>query len=350
VSPYDLVTLRCTPSGTPSARKANWGLLFESSTAGEGIIMTGTSDDWPSQSAVEYNSLVAFGPYTIWTSTFKDRQTYITQPYIELSKLHVVLSTGPGSGQNYKFTIQKNEQDTDLAVTISDSSTKGADTTHSVAFDGDDDALIESDPSASVSQVYAMWGLVSKHVYTKTLEESVNIAGNFSSDYHAPIPPSGYSVFVSGSEYYRIYNVFSVKYDEPGIILTDIPRFEIETDNITGRRLTHYGVGKGCKIYRNGELQFCGEIEPRAFKKGDQGSTMTFGGPHLGYSCLKNRVCDYYRADNNSYAPVVNPWQFGRKTTTANALVDGLRPDEIMECLIGTKFIWQEWFENNPNL
>ena len=154
-------------------------------------------------------------------------------------------------------------------------------------------------------------------------------------------------VFVSGVE---VPNVFEVSWEEPKASLTDVPQFEILTDNITGRRMNSYNVNEEVIIYRHGEVVFKGLVEPREFNRASSGSVMKVGGPHYGYAKLQQRVCDYYRADNNSYAPVVNPWQFGRLTTTANALVDGLRPDEIMQCLIGVKFIWQEWFDSHDFL
>ena len=183
------------------------------------------------------------------------------------------------------------------------------------------------------------------------LTETV-LCGDARSFEHTPlITESGYTVLVDDEGYERVYNVFSVKYDDPSIVLTDVPTFEVETDNITGRNINKYNVGKGCKIYRNRILKFFGIIEPRSFGKSSSGSTMTFGGVHKGYKYLQDRVCDYYRAENNSYAPVVNPWRFGRKTSDEdNTLIDGLRPDEIMRCLIGSKFIWQEWFTNHDFL
>ena len=158
----------------------------------------------------------------------------------------------------------------------------------------------------------------------------------------------GWVVYVEGSDYTVVPNIFSITYNDPSIVLTDVPEFEIETDNLTGRNINKYCVGKKCQIYKDSALMFQGIIEPRSFEKSSSGSKMKFGGVHEGYHYLKNRVCDYYRANNNDYAPYVNPWQFGRLTSTSNnELVDGLRPDEIMQCVIGTKFIWQEWFDNH---
>jgi hypothetical protein len=151
--------------------------------------------------------------------------------------------------------------------------------------------------------------------------------------------------------YTEVFNTYSITYEDPKISLTDPPKFEVETDNVTGRRLNRYGSGKKILVYRDGQVVFNGVIEPHSFEKSSSGSTMKIGGISEGYKLLQDRVCDYYRASNNSYAPVVNPWQFGRLTnSTSNALVDGLRPDEIMKCVLGTKCIWQEWFDNHDYL
>jgi len=156
-----------------------------------------------------------------------------------------------------------------------------------------------------------------------------------------------YAVFVANEE---VPNVFKCKYDDPSITTSNIPTFEVETDNITGRNINEYSIGSEVLIYRYGTLVFKGIVQPRNFEKSADGSKMTFGGNHKGYDNLANRVCDYYRANNLSYAPVVNPWRFGRKTDESDELVDGVRPDDIIKCLIGEKFIWQEWFDNHDYL
>jgi len=210
---------------------------------------------------------------------------------------------------------------------------------------GDDDPF-----SGTLSETITLTDTVRPHPSTLRLNETITPLEGLTNTPFYPPPTYGYSVYVEGSGYLKVPNIFKIEYDDPSISVTDVPEFEIETDNITGRHINQYNVGKGCKIYKDGTLVFLGEVMPREFKKSRDGSRMSFGGYHMGYNNLRNRVCDYYRADNNSYAPVVNPWQFGRKITTANALVDGLRPDEIIECLIGTKFIWQEWFDNHDYL
>jgi hypothetical protein len=188
---------------------------------------------------------------------------------------------------------------------------------------------------------------------TLNLSENITLTDGLAKQYiEAPLE-LGYSVLVEedAGEFYRLRNVKATWFEDANIVLTDIPEFGVETDNVTGRRINKHNVGKGCLIYRNAVKMFNGVIEPRSFSKGSGKHTMDFGGPHQGYQHLTNRVCDYYRADNNSYAPVVNPWRFGRKTSdTDNTLIDGVRPEEIMKCLIGTKFIWQEWFENHDFL
>jgi len=364
VSPHDRIMIKCNNTNTPTTTTAMWGVVFESDTNNE-CVFFGAAINFPSQSETEYNSL--HSAYDQWDNLEDDHEQVMIAGAI-IKKLHVQVYNAPEAGKSFTYTIRKNNADTNITCTISDTSTQAADTTASAEYNWFDDACIACTPSAGYpNRDYVLSSVVctgfkilveninaddsfALKVAALSLEDGISINDALSMDYFEVIPKTGYSVFVEGSDYFRVYNIFSVKYDEPGILLSQIPTFEIETDNITGRRLNQFSIGKGCKIYRDGVLQFYGEIEPRGFKKGTQGSTMTFGGPHQGYNHLKNRVCDYYRADNNSYAPVVNPWQFGRKTTTTNALVDGLRPDEIMECLIGTKFIWQEWFDNHDYL
>lgn len=158
------------------------------------------------------------------------------------------------------------------------------------------------------------------------------------------IPASGYAVLLNNIEWVD-WNTIS--YEDPAISLTDVPEFQLTTDNVSGRHTDMFNTGDDIKIYRNRNLVFYGEVEDRTFKKASSGTVCTIAGPHKGYKALKDHVCDYYRAQNIYYAPAVNPWQYGRKVDDSQALVDGLRPDEIMECLLGTKFVWQEWCLNH---
>lgn len=150
-------------------------------------------------------------------------------------------------------------------------------------------------------------------------------------------------VLVNSTEY--VDNLFTVGWEQPHLNLADVPQFEFTTDNAHGRNYNMHGIGKDIKIYRNGSLEFYGVIEPKSFSKGNNGSTVTVKGKHKGYLAMQKAICEGYRTSEG----FINPWQWGRKDVSGNE-IDGINPTDIMKNLIGTKFTYQEFFDNSKAL
>ena len=78
-----------------------------------------------------------------------------------LSDFNMVLTTAPGAGKSWAFTVMKNGVDTDIVVTISGTDTTGADTAHTVVFAPGDTMSIKSIPSGTPAAAGPMkWGLL----------------------------------------------------------------------------------------------------------------------------------------------------------------------------------------------
>lgn len=146
-------------------------------------------------------------------------------------------------------------------------------------------------------------------------------------------------VLVDNTEY--VDNLYSVNWEQPHLNLSDVPQFEFNTDNFHGRNYNTHAIGKDVKIYRNGGLEFYGVIEPKSFSKGAGGASVNVKGKHKGYLNMQKSICEGYRVTEG----FVNPWQWGRKDVSGNE-IDGINPSDIFKNLIGTKFTFQEFFDN----
>lgn len=147
----------------------------------------------------------------------------------------------------------------------------------------------------------------------------------------------------------------------PAIALTDIPDAEITLPNQGGRN-AQWVAGRRVRIYRNGELEFDGIIQPRKLMKSSSASSKAqIHAIHRAYLRLQRFYCnsyDYAESGATIFGTTVNPWKYrvfrdvtqSVTSTGEFPAVDGVRPDQVFECLIGTRFIWQEFFEDTSAL
>lgn len=153
--------------------------------------------------------------------------------------------------------------------------------------------------------------------------------------------------------------------DEPDIKADEIPRFELRVPNDSGVEGYRLAIGKEISIYRAGERRFPGIVTYCNLEASPpQGRFATVRGIHKGYALLRARVCDSYDFDEDGNpittrdAVTVNPWHYFVHRKAGGTLdiygqappVDIVRPDEIVECLAGTKFVYQHSFEDNSHL
>jgi hypothetical protein len=90
------------------------------------------------------------------TATQSNATTYI--PFnCTMSNFYVYLTTSPGEGKNYTFTVQKNGINQGLTVTITDTATSAADLINSVTFSSGDILTITSVPVGTPNFTEVRW-------------------------------------------------------------------------------------------------------------------------------------------------------------------------------------------------
>jgi hypothetical protein len=159
----DEVYIECTPINTPAgAPQCRGALAFTATTPGESQFSGVTVNTGPSVTLTNYIYPNYLGPsVTHWNSTEASRQAYASPQGFTLSKLRVKLTTAPGSGNSYAFTVRKNAAGGGLGVTISDAATTGNDLSNFVAFSGTDRLSFESVPTSNPTATGIMtWALV----------------------------------------------------------------------------------------------------------------------------------------------------------------------------------------------
>lgn len=121
VSAGDTISLRCDPIGTPSGKSTAWGFVFTPSTAGDSVILFGSSAI-PSAVANSFENIGSSANGN-WNATEANRQNVYQVATVK--NMYVLLGTPPGVGSSRIITLQQAGSSSGLAVTISDLSTTG---------------------------------------------------------------------------------------------------------------------------------------------------------------------------------------------------------------------------------
>ncbi len=116
----DKVAIYNTLTGTLVTTWGKYGIVFLPDTQGEWFT-SATTDDSTSSTAVEYQQLTA-GDTTLTAN--ESKQHNLAQA-ATAKKIYVNLSTAPGAGNSWIFTLREALADTALTVTISGTNTSG---------------------------------------------------------------------------------------------------------------------------------------------------------------------------------------------------------------------------------
>src|SRR3990167_5550882 len=118
----DKVTIQETETGAPATSIAKFGSTFVPTTAGE-FIASATTDDATSSTAVEYQCLNV-GDSTLTTA--ETEQHNLASVACTAKKIYVNLTTGPGVGSTWTFTLRRNAAtSTALVASIANPATSG---------------------------------------------------------------------------------------------------------------------------------------------------------------------------------------------------------------------------------
>lgn len=130
----DLISIRSTPSGTPTASVVTWACSFAPTIDGESLLLYGATSG-PLSGTFDIPQGRGMGSWTLETSA------QLMMGACTIKALYVLLTSAPNNGpgtQSRTLTIRSNVADTTAAVTISELATTGNVTGQSISIsDGD---------------------------------------------------------------------------------------------------------------------------------------------------------------------------------------------------------------------
>ena len=173
-SPGDEVSLRCVPNGTPTARRARWGITCVTTTDGNSNVFGGSDS---SATNNYYQSISRSGG--VYDISEEDR--LVVGQSAVLKNFYMKLSTAPGAGNSQTFTLRKNNVNTSLSITISDTDTSGNDLTNQITIsDGDILSIKNTQSGSPASSLAHYWGFVSRisEPLFKELIETISFSGS----------------------------------------------------------------------------------------------------------------------------------------------------------------------------
>ncbi len=155
----DSVSLRCVPTGTPSARFARWTSVFQGDTARESLIL-GVADIPLDTGATEYSQVMAAFS---GLSNVEDNFRQVVPTSGTIKNFYVKLTVDPGTAPDaYRFTIRLNGATVaqSLIVTITANDTTGNDLAHNLAVVAGDVLTMMIEPLNTPSATPKMsWGM-----------------------------------------------------------------------------------------------------------------------------------------------------------------------------------------------
>lgn len=119
VAAGDKLYWKCVPSTPSNARTILTACLYDSDTAGNGLLLSNNNVS-ASNSATVYNNWYGSGA---WNATESNVQALAE--HIQITKVYVLLSASPGTGKNRVVAIRQNGVSTVASVTIADAATTG---------------------------------------------------------------------------------------------------------------------------------------------------------------------------------------------------------------------------------
>ncbi|MBF0254079.1 MAG: hypothetical protein HQL11_03005, partial [Candidatus Omnitrophica bacterium] len=134
-------------------------LLFFASAAGatESVISSGAANALHS-SQEEYNLIMGAGGLG-WGTTESDFEEIVSADGT-FKNLRVELTSAPGAGKSFVFTVRKNNTDTALSCSVSDLANECSDLSGSVAVSAGDVVALKCSPTGTPAGGQASWSLI----------------------------------------------------------------------------------------------------------------------------------------------------------------------------------------------
>lgn len=158
LSAGDLVSIRSTPTNTPTVRAFSWSI--ETTAATSTSMIMGFNTSAPSTSAANYSGLQS--GFSNWSSSLTARNQVISPPGT-ISNLYVQFQNAPDNGagtQSYAIALMKNGVAQSLTCTISEAGTTCNDTSNSFTVAAGDKVFVRFTPSGTpVAPTTCRWGV-----------------------------------------------------------------------------------------------------------------------------------------------------------------------------------------------
>ncbi len=153
VSAGETLSIRSTSSGAPTNSNATWSLIFIGTTVNQSLFlgMANLNNTSPTYSGV-------MGWFLSQGNEAINYQVIPTAGKIK--NFYVQLSSAPGSGKSYVYTLRLNGANTALAVTLSGSSTTGNDTSDEITVAPGDRVGLLTTPSGTPSGGHLAFGFI----------------------------------------------------------------------------------------------------------------------------------------------------------------------------------------------
>lgn len=132
-SPGDTVAINHVSSGTPTASRGKWGLLFESDVDGNSMLLSNTH--LSVSTADSYSQLGASRTDGVAEST---AQVKVSSTGFDLKNFYVDFRVAPGATKSWVCSLRLGAVSQALAVTVSDANTTGNDTSDTISVVTDD--------------------------------------------------------------------------------------------------------------------------------------------------------------------------------------------------------------------
>lgn len=124
----DLISMSCTPAGTPAAAGVKSSMIFESSTIGNVPLICG-SETSVGATTDRYNAMLGG---VNWAATVAGTNVQVMCPSSgTIKNLYISTNSAPGIGSSMTFTVAKNGVDTALVATVSGALTVASDVANS---------------------------------------------------------------------------------------------------------------------------------------------------------------------------------------------------------------------------
>lgn len=126
----DTVSMKSTPSGTPTASRASFSMKFAPTTDGEAVLLFGVNQTLTSGGNFYY-SITGNG-----VSDANDAQAGSYVPDMTLKKMYVTLGAYTSAAGNYTIRAMNNAAASSHVVILTSGTTSGQDTTHELRIRG----------------------------------------------------------------------------------------------------------------------------------------------------------------------------------------------------------------------